>query len=299
MNQDAWCKVLADHGIPPSHLWRPVGFEATTTVATMYPWHCSPVALLLILGHCSVNMKDPCDRSKCLDQLRGLARVISDGAVLLIHDQERMEGVGEDRVLVRECCHATLNHGRIYFEPESAHDDFPARLRSLHGMPFEACIRHTHSCQDITLRRHLVKALGIELERFFKEMLFTQNPLDCLDVTVDSMRAARNMHIRQALVELPMQESRNAFRASSMLRRVGLKVPLHRAWVDIAYMRRYWFACRFHFNDGLSYSYNSDKSRKGGKDWLVGTVREYECGVIGWVNPMVTMGFLKLTRPKF
>ena len=64
------------------------------------------------------------------------------------------------------------------------------------------------------------------------------------------------------LIDMPLQDSRTAFKTSQLLRKVRLTTLLHKAWADAAYMRRYLVATRKHFINGLSYKYTCDKNEE-------------------------------------
>ena len=57
-----------------------------------------------------------------------------------------------------------------------------------------------------------------------------------------------------------------SYRAAYPAKGPGKKVPLHKSWVDSAYMKRYLLASRFQLEGGFSYADIYDKSRRADKD---------------------------------
>ena len=57
-----------------------------------------------------------------------------------------------------------------------------------------------------------------------------------------------------------------SYRAAYPAKGLGKKVPLHKSWVDSAYLRRYLLASRFQWEGVFSYADTCDKSRRAGKD---------------------------------
>ena len=110
------------------------------------------------------------------------------------------------------------------------------------------------------LRSQLVIAVGHAIQQQLRDHAWPSDPLLCLSAAAGPMRC--NRQARQCLIEMPLQDSRTAFKTSKLLRKVRLTTPLHKAWADAAYMRRYLVATRKHFINGLSYGYTCDKSRK-------------------------------------
>ena len=147
------------------------------------------------------------------------------------------------------------------------------------------------------LRSQLVIAVGHAIQQQLRDHAWPSDPLLCLSAAAGPMRC--NRQARQCLIEMPLQDSRTAFKTSKLLRKVRLTTPLHKAWADAAYMRRYRVATRKHFINGFSYGYTCDKSRKSGKDWLVSNLQEHSAGIIGWCAPVVGSSEFRTTWPGF
>ena len=97
--------------------------------------------------------------------------------------------------------------------------------------------------------------------------------------------------VRLAIGELPSNVSRNAYRASTLARRLGLNVPLHRTWCDNSFCRRYVLALRMGFEHTLSFGLMFDKGRRSGNDWIRGNVMGYETFNYVHLPPIVALLF--------
>ena len=137
--------------------------------------------------------------------------------------------------------------------------------------------------------------VGNSMEVSLEAQPFTDDVLKCL--TLEKRHARVGRAVRKALGELPMSISRTAFRASKILRRIGMVGGAHQTWVDAAYMRRYLVAMRYWFEKALSVSITTDKSRNSGKDWLGGCVYFYDFKKAGWLQPVAAFVISRPSTP--
>ena len=88
-----------------------------------------------------------------------------------------------------------------------------------------------------------------------------------------------------------MGVARNQFRASALLRHVGLSCLAHKSWQDHADSKAYMLGTRWGFRDNSSFATTDDRSRDSGRDWLCDSVYGYEVNLIGWLQLVVTREF--------
>ena len=147
------------------------------------------------------------------------------------------------------------------------------------------------------LRSQLVIAVGHAIQQQLRDHAWPNDPLLCLSVAAGAMKCDRQ--VRQCFIEMPLQDSRIASKTSKLLRKVRLTTSFAHGMGRCGVHAEISARTRKHFINGLSYMYTCDKSRKGGKDWLVGNLQEYSAGIIGWCAPVVGSSEFRTTWPAF
>ena len=278
-NRGAWEHLLQALGIPTSHLVIPSSGVTASSLAVDSTF-VSAYAVALILCNGAENMKSADDRLQCARMLRGIC--------------ENM--LTDTTFFVQPGCNSTPER-RLSAGEEVAIVDHVLRLPGATGIPELSAVNGAHlwdalrvafakRSRSVWFLSSLVVGFGASLELAAKDYQWPTNPLQCLS-RAGRRRRCDNL-VRQAVMDLPKNVVRNAYRATTLLRQLGFGVAAHRAWVDAHFMRRYFWSFRSTVRGGVSWSYACDKSRGAGRDWLSGNLGTVESGTFGWCQPVAT-----------
>ena len=95
-----------------------------------------------------------------------------------------------------------------------------------------------------------LQEVGSAMQNSLQDQPFTEDALQCL---TSERRSKVSRAVRKSLGELPLKITRNAFRATKLMKRLGFSSAMHEIWVDVAYMRRYSVAMRYWFDNKFSF----------------------------------------------
>ena len=286
-----WLRKAADFDIPASHFIHPL-FDGGGPLG-VGKMHVSSKAMVWILLHGSVTMKDQYDRGRCLRFLRSfLNRFVPSLDVTFVEGEMTFNGDP-----INEASGYRFTHDGDKF---AAAEGFPPPcLRLLHGHDLTGAVERAWALRERNawVIVQLLGAIGLAVDTQLSESRWPTDPLKCL--TSRGGLRPLCLHSKAALANLPMAVARNTYRANKIMKVLGFKAATHNHLVDHAWCRRYVYASRKNNHEATSWGISNDKSRGSGKDWLRGVILPYESGVPGWTQPLVSPAskIIKRTSP--
>jgi hypothetical protein len=273
--RSAWLEMFERCGMSPLHLYKPVAGD-TVDAVRLDNYHCSVAAAIAILAYSSRKMQDVGDRHACLSLSLGIIANLIGTSFELQVDDSRFEIVKHGNVV--QSTH-TIKVSNLVVEICTIHAFGGCVGLRIDNFLQNVLDMHPRFCSQV------FTSLGRLAEIAARETDWPSDPLVCL--TTCGHRRPSTRHLRLVMNEMPTKHARNAYRGCATLKRVGLNVPLHRAWADAAYARRYIVAMQYAMSTPLSYGLTFDKGRRTGKDWLRGVVVAFENKTSAILIPIV------------
>jgi hypothetical protein len=268
---DSWRLFLEGVGIAPNHFLKPFAGDRVVDLRVQ-SWHCSVVAAMGVFVYCASHMKQNPDRSSSKAVLAGLIKhfLPSDFQVLLPRYDVMVDNLNANQA------QQDLVTLEIVGLKVSSCQCLPWAIGlTLCDFMLEIMTRGTDSHHRTGFWSGVLQCI----ELLARDATWPSDPLSCLTPAGSVRRADRR--VRHAMMELPLAEGRNPHKPSALARRLGLDVPVHKAWVDKAYCRQYITALDASLSDSLSFGLTFDKGRRTGKDWMRGVVMGFEQNSVG------------------
>ena len=272
--EKTWLEVFDGVGIPPSHLYRPVhGHEIGDVRLDNH--FASVAATMVILLHGSESIREKADKVSCVNVLTGCLHQFGAGNLSFQVDENILPNAEwsfdsgyvvrlvENRIICEQL-HLNMPVVDALLQSWKRRDKDPWRIRALlcgiaHAVDRNLVCDRWSSDASVCLH-----AKGFKRQRTVR-------------------------HLRQVLAEVPLTVARNENKLAKAGRKMGLKLPSHRSWVDISWVRRYIIASRYRTRGtgALSFGICLDKGRRTGRDWLRGAFYTYESRAAGMLTPVV------------
>ena len=264
-----WTQWADAVSIPRDHIVRPC--DLADGNARVEKPHMTIATTLLIFSKGAGIMREYDDRVKCMQVVRSTAANFI-GKDFEIHLQR---GIGNVPV-----------EGGVPFRVRDLHvEACDGCLRELVGRPFEgALLSFLNVGKFLPYAPQLFQQLHILAEAANRILQWPSDPLLCL--TPLGARSRCDRRIRTAVSLIPSSTARNAFRCGAIARRLNLDVPMHKSWVDNAYVKRYIMAFRKASEPALSIGLQFDKGRRSGADQMRGKYMSYEGRIFGHLMPL-------------
>ena len=226
-----WLEDFADCGLSADHLYRPV-VGSTAAGVRLDHHHASVVGVLVIFALSNQNIKTPQDRQACAAIFKGvLENFIGNSFEIPLSDYAE----GDDPT--------TSSYDLAYLKVENWKIQKLNRHWEVHtGDDFFVFFQFILSLRGPARKQFLCKGLLRLAEASAQLMSWPKDPLLCLSGNAGKRAATR--HLRAAMLELSVTDSRNAHRTSKLLKRCGFSVPTHKNWADSAYCKKYIFSSR-------------------------------------------------------
>jgi hypothetical protein len=168
--------------------------------------------------------------------------------------------------------------------------------RGAHQHTFEAIFRGCRTPFDVLLvakknkheniYSHLLFGCGKAIDLSLDSRTLFRKALEVLAGAPVRKGRRADRALRDEIAELTGKGSaRNAFRTSTVAKKLGLSVAHHKSWVDEGAQRKYLLACRRVFTDCISFGMTPDKARFAGRDWLGSSLFSPEVDQICWCAP--------------
>ena len=269
-----WERHFERGGLSAQHLYKPVRGEGVADIR-LSNWHVSVPAALIVCTHGYHLLQLVSDKGKCHDMFNGVLEYFIGSSFDLRIDMSKNDITDANS----EITTGETWKVRDFICTEVA--SWPHFKRQ----PFQELFAHMQLFETLGyVFSQMVCGLNRLAEHKGGDITATSDPLVLLG---SRKNRPSTRHIRAAMSEhTPCW--RNAHRGSLALKRGGLAALSHKSWVDSAYCRRYVVSMRQRFTSTISFAACFDKGRRSGRDWLRGSLLDYNTRTIAVLSPVVS-----------